>query len=496
MCLLGAVMAILDTTVIGVAQRTFIARFESTQAVVGWTMAGYTLALATVIPLAGWGADRFGAKRLFAGSVLAFTAGSMLCATAPNIALLIAFRVVQGLGGGMLLPLAFTILAREAGPKRVGRLMAVLGIPVMLCPMAGPILGGWIIDNYSWRWIFLINVPIGVTAFVLAVAVLPRSRAVRSEQFDVVGMLLLSPGLALLLYGISSIALRGTVFDHHVWVPAAAGAALITAFVLHALRRCDHPLIDLRLFREREVTAANAAMLLSAAAFVGAVLLIPSCFQQLLHQTTLQSGVHMVPERLGAMLSLPVAGALLDRRGPRKIVLFGIALIAVGMAAFAYGVWTQAGYLPVLPAALALVGMGVGCTVMPLTAAAVQALAPQQIARASSLIHVNLQVAGSLSTALMSVILTNQSSRSKDVAAANEITVLQQEAMRRGMAPSTSAMPRRAFAPDFAGNVLHDLTHAYTAVFVAAIVLALLALVPAVFLPNKPVSTERAQIPA
>jgi MFS transporter, DHA2 family, multidrug resistance protein len=142
-----------------------------------------------------------------------------------------------------------------------------------------------------------------------------------------------------------------------------------------------------RLFRNREVTAANAAMLLAAAAFVGAVLLIPSCFQQLLHQTTLQSGVHMVPERLGAMLSLPVAGALLDRRGPRKIVLVGVALMGAGMAALAYGVWTQADYLPVLPAALALVGMGVGCTVMPLTAAAVQALAPQQFARASSLIH-------------------------------------------------------------------------------------------------------------
>ncbi len=488
-------MAILDTTVVGVAQRTFITQFESTQAVVGWTMAGYTLALVTVIPLAGWGADRFGAKRLFIGSVLAFTAGSLLCATAPNIVLLVAFRVVQGLGGGMLLPLAFTILAREAGPKRVGRLMAVLGIPMMLCPMAGPILGGWIIDNYSWRWIFLINLPIGVTAFVLAVLVLPRSPAIRSEKFDVVGMLLLSPGLAALLYGISSIASRGTVLENRVWVPAAAGVALITAFVLHALHRCDHPLIDLRLFRNPEVAAANAAMLLSATAFVGAALLIPSCFQQLLHQTTLQSGVHMVPERLGAMLSLPVAGALLDRRGPRKIVLVGIALIGAGMATLAYGVWTQTDYLPVLAAALALVGMGVGCTVMPLTAAAVQALALQQIARASSMIHVNLQVAGALSTALMSVILTNQSSRSKDVAAANEITVLQQEAIRRGMAPSASAMPRRAFAPDFTSHVLHDLSHAYTAVFVAAVALAVLALIPAAFLPDEPVPAERGRTP-
>ncbi|EUA51715.1 sugar (and other) transporter family protein [Mycobacterium xenopi 3993] len=137
MCAIAVVMAILDTTVVGVAQRTFIIEFHSTQAVVAWTMTGYTLALATVIPLAGWAADRFGTKRLFIGSVLAFTVGSLLCAMAPNVAMLITFRVIQGLGGGMLMPLTVTILTREAGPKRIGRLMALLGIPMMLGPIAG-----------------------------------------------------------------------------------------------------------------------------------------------------------------------------------------------------------------------------------------------------------------------------------------------------------------------------------------------------------------------
>ena len=494
-CVLAVVMAILDTTVVGVAQRTLIAQFQSTQAVVGWTMAGYTLALATVIPVAGWAADRFGTKRLFMASVLAFTVGSLLCATAANIGLLIAFRVVQGLGGGMLMPLAVTILTREAGPKRIGRLMAVIGIPMMLCPIAGPILGGWLIDTYSWQWIFLINLPIGVIAFASAAIVFPRDRATRSEKFDFIGMLLLSPGLATLLYGVSSLPARGAVLDYHVWIPVATGLVLIIGFVLHALYRADHPLIDLRLFKNREVTAANSATLLCAGAFFGALLLIPSCFQQLLHQTPLQSGVHMVPERLGALLTLPIAGALLDKRGPDKIILVGITLICGGMATFAYGVWTQAGYLPVLLAALVLVGMGVGCTTMPLTAAAVQSLAPHQIARGSALINVNLQVAASISTALMSVILTNQLDHSKDISTANKIAILKQEAARRGVAPSPSAMPRQALAPDFTSNVLHDLSHAYTAVFVVAVVLALLAYVPAALLPKKPVATEPGKSP-
>lgn len=446
-CGLAVLMAVLDTAVVGVAQRTFIVEFDSTQAVVAWTLTGYMLALATVIPLTGWAADRFGTKRLFMGSVLAFTLGSLLCAVAPNISLLIAFRVLQGLGGGMLMPVAFTILTREAGPKRIGRLMAALGVAMLLGPICGPILGGWLIDAYSWGWIFGINLPIGLTAFVLAAIVFPQDRATPSEAFDFIGMLLLSPGLAALLYGVSSVVGRGTVADRHVWLPVAVGLALISAFVVHALQRADHPLIDLRLFKNREVTAANAAMLISAAAFIGATVLIPSCFQQLLHQTALQSGVHMAPVRIGAMLTTPIAGALLDRRGPGKIVLVGITLIAAGMATFAYGVATQAEYLPVLLAGLAMMGMGLGCTVMPLTAAAVRSLAPHQIARGSALINVNLQVAASISTALMSVILTDQLNRSNTIA------------------------------------------HAYTAVFVAAVGLAVLAYIPAAWLPRNPVGT-------
>jgi DHA2 family multidrug resistance protein len=490
-CALAVLMAIMDSTVVAVAQRTFVAEFDSTQAVVAWTMTGYTLALATVIPLAGWAADRFGTKRLFMASVVAFTTGSVLCATAPNISLLIAFRVVQGVGGGMLMPLAVTILTREAGPKRIGRLMAVLGIPMLLGPIAGPVLGGWLIDAYGWEWIFGINLPIGLAAFALAAVIFPPDRPTSSEPFDLVGMLLLSPGLAALLYGVSSIPGRGTVTDRHVWMPAAVGLVLVSGFVFHALHRTDHPLIDLRLFKNREVTAANSAMLLFSAAFFGAVLLIPSCFQQLLHQTPLQSGVHMMPERIGALLTMPIAGWLLDRRGPDKIVLAGITLICGGMATFAYGVSTQVNYLPLLLAGLVLMGMGLGCIAMPLIAASVQSLAPHQVARGSALIHVNLQVANSISIALMSVILTGQFNRSKDISAADKFAILKQQAARAGVTPNPAAIPRRALAPDFMSNVLHDLSHAYTAVFVAALVLLLLTYIPAAFLPRKPVAAQQ-----
>lgn len=481
-CILATVMAILDVTVVSVAQRTFIDQFASTQAVVGWTMTGYTLALATVIPVTGWAADRFGTKRLFIGSVLAFTLGSLLCAIAVNIQQLIVFRVVQGIGGGMLLPLGFIILTREAGPRRLGRLMSILSIPMLLAPIGGPILGGWLIGTSSWRWIFLINLPIGLVTVVLAGVVFARDHPARSETFDVIGALLLSPGLATFLFAVSSIPGRGTVADRHVLIPAAIGLALIAAFVVHAWRRVDHPLIDLRLFGNRVLAQANVTMVVFAVAFFGFCLLLPSYFQQVLHQTPMQAGVHMIPQGLGAMLTMRLTGPLVDRQGPGKIVLVGIALITVGLGTFTFGVARQDAYLPILLTGLAIMGLGMGCTMMPLSVASVQTLTPHQIARGTTLISVSQQVGGSMGTALMSMILTNQFNRSQNITAAYKMAQLQQNAAKRGVPVDPSAIPRQTLAPSFSESVLHDLSHAYTVVFVIGVMLVVSTIIPAVFL--------------
>jgi EmrB/QacA subfamily drug resistance transporter len=492
-CLLATVMAILDVTVVTVAQRTFIAEFGSTQAVVAWTMTGYTLGLATVIPLTGWAADRFGTKRLFMGSVVAFVLGSLLCAMASTIMQLIAFRVVQGVSGGMLMPLGFMIMTREAGPGRLGRLMSILSIPMLLAPIAGPILGGWLIDTSSWKWIFLINLPIGLATFVLAGIVFPRDHPARSETFDVIGGLLLSPGLATFLFAVSSVPRYGTVADRRVLIPAAIGLTLIVAFVVHALHRADHPLIDLRLFQNPVLTRANVTMLLFAAAFFGAGLLLPSYFQQVLHQTPMQAGVHMIPQGLGAMLTMRLTGPLVDRQGPGKIVLVGIALIMAGLGTFAFGVARHAGYFPTLLVALTIMGLGMGCTMMPLSVASVQALAPHQIARGTTLMSVSHQVGGSMGTALMAMILTDQFDRSENVAAANKLAALQQKAAISNVPVDPSQIPRQSLAPGFSANLLHDLSQAYTSVFVVAVILVAFTIIPASFLPKKPASQTVAE---
>jgi len=248
-------MAILDMTVVGVAQNTFQSLWNVTPATAAWTMTAYTLALAAVIPITGWAADRFGTKRLYITSIVLFVLGAVLCATAWGIGPLILLRAIQGLGGGMLMPLGMTILTKAAGPERVGRVMAVLGTPMLLGPIGGPILGGWLIDAVSWHWIFLINVPIGIGGIVYAFIVLPKDNPTPSESFDALGFALLSPGLAAFLYGVSSIPEKGTIASAKVLIWGLIGLAFILAFVVHALRKTN-ALIDLHLFRNRQLTVA------------------------------------------------------------------------------------------------------------------------------------------------------------------------------------------------------------------------------------------------
>jgi len=209
----------------------------------------------------------------------------------------------------------------------------------------------------------------------------------------------------------------------------------------------------------------------------------------------MQAGLHMIPQGLGAMLTMRLTGPLVDRQGPGKIVLVGIALITAGLGAFALGVARQAPYLPLLLAGLAIMGLGMGCTMMPLSVASVQALTPHQIARGTTLISVSHQVGGSMGTALMSMVLTNQFNRSENIAAANKLASLQQKAAATGLPIDRSAIPRQSLVPGFLTNVQHDLSHAYTAVFAIAVVLVVFTVIPASFLPKQPASETAGEDP-
>ena len=465
---LGVVMSTLDTTVVSIALPTFEQEFNTSYAVAAWTMTGYALALATVIPLTGWASDRFGTKRLYLHALVLFVSGSVLCSIAGNIAALIAFRILQGIGGGILMPLGMTILTRSAGPARLGRLMSILGIPMLLAPIAGPALSGWIIEFFSWHWIFLINLPMGLLALITANAVLPADAPRRTESFDFAGLMLLSPGVTVLLYGVSSIPEVGSVIAPRVMAPMLMGIALIAFFVRHAFV-FPKPLIDLSLFKNLQLTTAVITLFLFTVAFYGGMLLIPSYFLQVRGESTLSVGTLMLPHGLGAIVTMPIAGRLADKTAAGRVILPGLLLIALGM-----GVLTQVGAgtsYPLLLGALATMGMGMGATMMPITTTALQSLTDRMVARGSTLLNIVQQVANSVGTAVMSVVLTNQLARSNP----SETTIFphEDESLATNAQPDTPSI-----WADQAG-------FAFAASFTVAFALILLACIAALFLPYR-----------
>lgn len=489
---LGAIMSILDITVVNVALPTFQDEFGSAESPiayshVAWTVTAYTLALATVIPLTGWAADRFGTKRLYMAAIFLFTAGSALCATASSIDMLIGFRILQGLGGGMLMPLGMTIMTRAAGPHRMGRLMAILGVPMLLGPILGPILGGWLIQVASWHWIFLINVPLGAIALVYAWFALAPDTPHRSESFDFLGVALMSPGLALFLFGISSLPAEGGDFGApRVWVSVLAGVLLMGAFVWHSFRP-EHPLLDLRLFRDRNLTVSIVTMFLFAAAFFGGLLLVPTYFQQIRGESTLAAGLLVAPQGLGAMVTMPIAGRLVDKIPVGRIVPVGLALIVVGM--FGLTQVTATTSYGLLIAMLVVMGFGMGATMMPLFTTALRTLSGAQVARGSTLLNITQQIASSVGVATMSVVLTNQLNDSPIIPGTESIPGLGEGLRETQAAILSNTRPENLAAlnldPAAIARGLVDAATSFSHTYWVAWVLVTLTLIPALLLPRR-----------
>lgn len=405
---LGAFMSTLDATVINVAIPGLSKAFGSPLDTVQWISTGYMLSLTAIIPLSGWAADRFGTKRLFMVSIVLFLVGSALSGLAWSMPALILFRVLQGLGGGMILPTGMTLLSQTAGPRRMGRVMGIVGIPVVIGPVLGPTLGGWLVDDVSWRWIFFINLPIGAIALYAAHRVLTADDPKSVRPLDWRGLSLLSPGLAIFVYGLSKATAVGSLASVEADACVLLGAAMIIAFVLHA-RRFEGALIDVRLFARRTVGAAALTSFLLGAAFFGLTLLVPLYLQVLRGHSPFATGMLIAAEGLGAMLAMPIASALTDRIAAGKVVLVGIACIAVSVLMLSALENTTP--LWVVELALFALGLGKGSTMMPATSAAMSSLHKHEIARATSGLNALQSAGGAVGTALLAVMLTRSMAR-------------------------------------------------------------------------------------
>lgn len=409
---LGTFMASLDATIVSVGVDALTDEFGASVAEIQWVTTAYLLAVVAAVPASGWLAGRFGGRRTWLAAVGVFLVGSVLCALAWSVTSLIVFRVIQGLGGGLLPATGQALLARVAGPGRTGRVISVVAVVPLLSPVFGPLAGGSILSVATWQWLFLINLPIGVVAALLArrhVPAVPPST--RRTAFDLRGALLLSPGLAVLVYGLTEVA-------HGRTLPAVAGVslglAMLAGFTVHGLRTRGTPLVDPRLFARPPFGAAALALLVLGASVFGTMFLLPLYFQTGRGLSAWEAGLLLAPQGLGAAAGSVLVNRTIDKVAPRTLVVTGIVLILAGTVPF-----TQLGHdIPdlVIATALAVRGLGMAMVGAPVMNIVYSRIEPEQLPRASGALNLLNTVGGSVGTAALAVVLESRlSARGQDV---------------------------------------------------------------------------------
>jgi EmrB/QacA subfamily drug resistance transporter len=346
-------------------------------------------------------------------------------------------------------------------------MMSIIGVPMLMAPIVGPILGGWLVDGPGWQWIFYVNVPIGIATLFAAYRILPSDVSAPHERLDWKGLVLLSPGLTAFVYGLAEVSSSGGITATKAWLPMAAGLVLVAAFALHAFR-IDYALLDLHLIRDKVIMRASAmTTMLFAGAFFATMFLIPLYYQIVRDQSALNTGLLLAPQGLAAAFAMPLAGKYTDSHGAGRVVLFGLGLIVAGLFGFTHvgvdtSLWLLAGFQ-------GLLGLGMGSSMMPAMAAAYQQMTRDQVARATTALNIIQRVGGAIGIALLSVVLSHRLAAVLPPAAGGG----------DGGLSSAQALP-----PGARAQFLPTVADAFGHTFWWAVGFAILAAIPALWLPR------------
>ena len=398
----ATIMQALDTTIANVALPYMQGSLSASQDQINWVLTSYIVAAAIMTAPVGWIANRFGRKRVFIVCSAGFTIASVMCGVAQNMTELVLFRVVQGAGGGMMAPVGMAMLFRVFPPAERVRAASILTLGTTVAPAVGPVLGGFLVTNFSWRWVFFVNVPIGIVAVLFGALVLERTEAIDAGRFDVPGFILGGAGLGLLMYGVSEGPLRSWS-STSVVAACVVGAVLLVAFVLVELRT-TRPMVDLHLLRERLFRSTNFVMFLAAAAFLGMLYLIPLYFQDARGLSALQSGLSTFPEAFGVMIGAQFASRFIyPRIGPRRHItggLLGLAacMLVLTQISLTTNLWFIRGLMFVL-------GWMMAQVMVPNQAAAFAMISPDSMGRASTFFNTMRQVGSAIGVAVLSTVL-------------------------------------------------------------------------------------------
>ncbi|WNS45477.1 DHA2 family efflux MFS transporter permease subunit [Paenibacillus sp. MMS20-IR301] len=402
--IVGMIMVILDSTAVNVAVPNLVKYFATDLKTVQWAITGYTLALAAVIPLAGYMTDRFGSKQVFITTIAMFVLGSVLCSIAQTSTQLVIFRVIQGLGGGMVAPIGMAMVFRLAPPERRGSIMGMLGIPMLLAPALGPILSGWLVEYVSWHWIFLINLPIGIVGIILGIKYLPVTEKKGKAHLDLFGIILAPLAFSMLAYGVNqgggeSWSSTGAI------VGLSVGGVALVLFVIAELMQ-KHPLLELRVFRSSDFTRGIILSWVTQAALFGSMLFVPLYLQQIRNYTPLETGLILLPQALASGIGMPLGGRLFDKIGARPLVFVGLSIISTAL--FLLSGVTVDTSLPVIMGSLVMMGLGMGLSMMPVNTHVLNSAPREWVGRVTPLTAAAQQVVVSFAVAGMTGYLTSQ----------------------------------------------------------------------------------------
>ena len=395
-------MNIMDSTIVNTALPAIARQFHTTPTAADWVVIGYLLSLAIWIPASGWVGDRIGTKTTFLFALLLFTLSSVLCGLATSLNMLVIFRVIQGIGGGMLAPVGQAMLFRAFPPERRAQASSILMLATVLAPATGPVIGGLLVDQLSWRWVFFVNVPIGIAAFLFGLLFLHEHREPRAGGFDLPGFVLTGAGMALGLYAISEGPLLGWA-SWQVVASGAAGLAGIAWLVRLELSR-PYPMLNFRLLGDRLFRSTNLVSFIGSAAFLGILFVMPQFLQEARGVSALNSGLTTFPEAIGVMLSSRLVARLYPRIGPRRLMFTGLIVVtAAMMLLLSVGLQTNVWLIRLL-----LFGIGVGWAyvVLPLQAASFAGISSADTGRASAIFNTQRQVASAVGVAIFSTILS------------------------------------------------------------------------------------------
>ncbi|MBE1443850.1 MULTISPECIES: MDR family MFS transporter [Paenibacillus] len=356
----GMFLVILDSTIMNVAVPKLVSAFDTNLSTIQWVITAYTLSLSAIIPLAGWFSDRFSSKRMFMTSIVLFVLASVLCALAQTPEQLIIFRILQGLGGGMVAPIGIATVFSVSPPDKRGSVMGILGIPMLLAPILGPVLSGWLIEFINWHWIFFINVPVGFIALLMAWRYLPTAKPKHNSKLDVVGAILAPISFASLVFAVHQAGEKGW---SNAWTLGSLifGIVMLTIFIWHELQQ-KYPLLELRVFRSPAFVHGILVAWLNQIALFGSILLFPLYLQQVKGLSPLEAGLYVIPQAILSTVGINLGGKLFDRYGVRPVAIMGILSLSGSLLALTQ---VTANTSPLyIMCSFAFAGLGQGLTMM------------------------------------------------------------------------------------------------------------------------------------